>query len=135
MQNITKAIGIFFFIFANSFCFGQNEKEYLNIIGCWQTVKYTTAKEEVVYPPEVKMIYRFYCDDKYEMIISNGFTNQKKEQKGTFKFAKNSITLVSDGGDPITDNVSFIDANNLKWNVVLDNEKGTFQLKRMLCAD
>lgn len=127
---------LFFFIFVNPVCFGQNEKEYLNIIGCWQIVKYNTAKEEFVYPLEVKSIYKFYCDGKYEMIISNSFTNQKKEQKGTFKFANSNITLVSDGGgDPITDNVSFVDVSNFKWNVVLDNEKGTFQLKRILCAD
>lgn len=136
MKNLTKIIEILFFlIFVNSFCFGQNEKEYLNIIGCWQTVKYTTAKEEVVYPPEVKMIYRFYCDGSYEMLISDGFTNQNKEQKGTYKFAKNSITLVSDGGNPITDSVTFIDASNFKWSVVFENEEGTFQLKRVTCTE
>jgi hypothetical protein len=113
----------------------QNEKENINIFGCWQTVKYTNAKEEVVYPPEVIMIYKFYSDDKYEMLISNGFTKQKKVQIGTFKFATNNITLVSDGGVPFTDNVSFIDVNNFTWDVLLNNEKGKFQLKRIQCED
>ena len=136
MKNITKVLGILFFsVYTNSFCFGQNEKEYLNIIGCQQTVKYTSVNKKVTYPSWVKMIYRFYCDGKYEMIILNGSTNKKKEQNGIFKFVKNSITLIPDGGDSITDKVSFTDSSNLQWNVVLNNENGTFQLKRTLCAD
>ena len=135
MKEITTPICILLLIFLNSLCFGQNQKENLNIIGCWQTVKYSTAKEEVIYPSEVKMIYRFYCDGSYEMLISNSNTNQKKEQKGTYKFTKNSITLITNGGDPITDNIAFIDACNIKWNVVLENEKGAFQMKRIICAD
>jgi hypothetical protein len=114
MKEINTSICILIFIFINSLCFGQNQKENLNIIGCWQTVKYSNAKEEVIYPKEVKMIYKFYCDGSYEMIISNSNTDQKKEQKGTYKFTKNSITLITNGGDPITDNIAFIDSFNIK---------------------
>ena len=135
MKINTHIILIILFLFLSSFCFGQNQKDNLNIIGCWQTVKYSTAKEEVIYPAEVKMIYRFYCDGSYEMLISNSTTNQKREQNGTYKYAKNSITLITNNGDPITDKIFFMDACNLKWNVVLENESGTFQLKRILSED
>lgn len=133
MKITTHITSIIFFVFINSYCFGQNKKDNLNIIGCWQTVKYSTAKEEVLYPAEVKMIYRFYLDGSYEMIISNSATNQNREQNGTYIYKKNSLTLITNNGEPITDKISFVDACNLKWDVVLENENGTFQLKRILC--
>jgi hypothetical protein len=135
MKKTTHIISIIFFVFLNSFCFGQNKNDNLNIIGCWQTVKYSTVKEEVIYPSEVKMIYKFYLDGSYEMIISNSATNQNREQNGTYSYKKNSLTLITNNGEPITDKISFVDACTLKWDVVLENENGTFQLKRILCED
>jgi hypothetical protein len=135
MKKTKHIISIIFFVFLNSFCFGQNKNDNLNIIGCWQTVKYSTVKEEVIYPSEVKMIYKFYLDGSYEMIISNSATNQNREQNGTYSYKKNSLTLITNNGEPITDKISFVDACNLKWDVVLENENGTFQLKRTLCED
>ena len=82
----------------NLVCWGQKEiKNSTNILGCWQTIKNTTAKEEVIYPAEIKMIYNFNCDGSYNMLVSNGFTNIKKEQKGTFTLLNNTIALVADG--------------------------------------
>jgi hypothetical protein len=105
-----------------------------NLIGCWQTTKYVTANEEIIYPKEIKMIYKFYCNGTYEMLISNDNTNQSKYQKGKFSYDGKMITVAIDGGEePIEDYVSFVDANTIKMDVVLENEQGTFYIKRILC--
>ncbi|MDI1317759.1 hypothetical protein [Flavobacterium sp.] len=138
MINLTKVISTLIFLFFLSLeCLGQKEaKNSENILGCWQTIKYTTAKEEVIYPAEIKMIYRFSCDGSYTMIISNSFTNTKKEQKGTFTLLNNTIALVANGEvEVIKDTITFIGASSFKWDVVLENEKGTFQLQRIMCVD
>jgi len=135
INNIKFTTTFIFFLFMNLVCFGQKEiKNSTNILGCWQTIKYTTAKEEVIYPTELKMIFTFNCDGSYEMTISDGFTNEKKQQKGTFTLLNNIIALTPIGElKAIEDTISFIDASSFKWNVILENEKGTFYLKRILC--
>ena len=101
-------------LFTNTNAYSQSEKiSTQNLIGCWQTIKYVTENEEIVYPKEIKMIYKFYCDGTYEMLISNDNTNQSKYQKGKFTYNGKMISVIIDGGDePIKDNLISIDANN-----------------------
>lgn len=135
MRNVIITVLAIIGIMQQLVCVGQTKSTTpINIIGCWQAVKHATASEETVFPANVRMSYRFNNDGNYTMNVSNG--EDQKEQHGTFTLIGDALTLNGAGGaEPAVDTVNFLDGGALKWHVVLDGEKGTFDFKRVICKE